>query len=136
MRYRIAAPASTRTAIANHLSASFVFTAKFAALGVAVTDAVPVLDAVFPAVMLAVLEVGVADVSIVVTGGIEVTETGPGPPMAERLWLALAESADAGNIASADAVSGTLKMLQISATAWNVVSCSVVLQLFMTHELS
>lgn len=83
------------------------------ALGVAVADAVAILDAVFPPALLDDPDVGVAEVSIVlaaeVTGGIEVTETGPGPNI-DTLLLAFAESADAGNVASADAVRGILKM--------------------------
>lgn len=108
------------------------------ALGVAVADAVPVFDAVCPpAVSLPELEV--VDVSNVlaadVTGGNEeVTDCGPGPK-AERLLLASAEGTLAGNVTSADAVRGTSKMLQICASAWNVVSCAVLLQLLTTHGL-
>ena len=137
--HRIAAPASRSTASANHTFCSLVLAPTLPALGVDVVDAVPVLDAVTPpALLLAESEVGVVDVSIVlaaeVTGDNEVTETGPGP-RAERLLLAFAESADAGKVASADAVRGMLKMLQIWANAWNVVSCAVLLQLFTTHGL-
>ena len=111
--HRTAAPASRSTAIANHPSFSLVLTPTLPALGVAVADAVDILDAVLPPALLDDPDVGVADVSIVlaaeVTGGIEVTETGPGPNIDTPL-LAFAESADAGNVASADAVRGRLKM--------------------------
>lgn len=138
--HKIAAPASKSTASTNHAFCSLVLAPILPALGVDVADAVPVLDAgIPPALLLAELEVGVVDVSIVlaaeVTAGTEVTETGPGPRAAERLLLAFAERADAGNVASADAVRGMLKMLQIWAKAWNVVSCAVWLQLFTTHGL-
>lgn len=119
--HRIAAPASRSTASANHPSVSLVLAPIFPALGVAVADAVPVPDVVLPAVLLAESEVGVVEVSIVltteVTAGSEATDTGPGPPKAETLLLAFAESADAGNVASADAVRGILKMMQIWARA-------------------
>jgi len=109
--HRTAAPASTSTASPNH--ASLVPAPTFPALPVAVAEAVPVLDAP-PAIVLAGPSVGVVEVSIVLdpemTVGSEVVDTGPGPPRAERLLLAFADSADAGNVASGDAVSGMLNI--------------------------
>ena len=45
--------------------------------------------------------------------GMDVADAWPGPSRAERLLLAFADKSDAGNVASGEAVRGTLKIVHI-----------------------
>lgn len=119
--HRIAAPANKRTANTNQMPVSLAFALAFPEPCVAVAVAAGALVVIIDVDVTALLFDEVAEVSIVVTTGVALgrddTDTGPGPPRAERLWLVKTDTAEAGSVASGDAVSVTLKIAHIWAKA-------------------